>query len=770
MSVPKSLLALLVLGVFSLAAPAQTPGTWTWMGGDSTLNSMGSFGTLRVPDPANKPPGRYEAGFWTDLEGNFWLLGGYDTEGIHNDLWKYDVSSGLWTWMHGSPLADQFGTYGTQGLPNATNCPGARSYGVVTWTGTDGNLWLFGGNGFAASGFTQVLGDLWKFDVVTLEWTWMKGPSGIAPGSYGVLGVPSPSNYPRGRCEVTASWVDNAGNLWLYGGQYTSGNLSDMWKYDPTTNEWTWMQGISTLSAAPAYGTLGVESPANSPGARWTYGEWRDKSGRFYLLGGKANATTGSLNDLWRYNPVTNAWAWIGGPSTINDPGGHGADCLPSASNWPSARTEHSSQWVDSCGGFWMFGGSSFTPPVAMSDLWYYHPDSGAFIFLNGSNTSTLPTHYGTMGVSSPLNTPGGRDGACAWADSAGRLWLFGGEGILPTSVGLRNDLWVYTPDPACTPPSSPRAVAAMEIDSSAYCEGDFTFHQTGVGTTFFWDFGDGYTISSPDPGHSYASPGTYTVTLITFGGCSGNTPDTTTATVTVPALPFSQLPADTLLCPAATLLLDPDPTGMNPGATYSWSTGSTSQQVTAEAAGNYSVTVTSTEGCTSTASAVVEYLPEVDLGDEVHFCEGEKVRLDAGHPGAVYLWNTGETSSSILSGDEGLIWVLVTDHECLLRDTVELISEGDGSRMYFPNSFTPNGDGLNDAFGGTGECTGYQLMIYDRTGKLIFESNSVANKWDGKVQGQQAPEGVYAWSLQYTSVCTGDAVLESNGSVTLLR
>jgi gliding motility-associated-like protein len=60
--------------------------------------------------------------------------------------------------------------------------------------------------------------------------------------------------------------------------------------------------------------------------------------------------------------------------------------------------------------------------------------------------------------------------------------------------------------------------------------------------------------------------------------------------------------------------------------------------------------------------------------------------------------------------------------------------------------------------------------MIYDRTGKLIFESNSVANKWDGKVQGQQAPEGVYAWSLQYTSVCTGDAVLESNGSVTLLR
>ena len=61
---------------------------------------------------------------WTDAAGNFWLFGGngYDsagTSGYLNDLWKY--SAGQWTWMGGSNVVNQQGTYGTQGrLPPAT--------------------------------------------------------------------------------------------------------------------------------------------------------------------------------------------------------------------------------------------------------------------------------------------------------------------------------------------------------------------------------------------------------------------------------------------------------------------------------------------------------------------------------------------------------------------------------------------------------------------------------------------------------------------------
>jgi hypothetical protein len=73
-----------------------------------------------------------------------------------NDLWKY--SDGQWTWISGSSVAMQSGTYGTQGTPAAGNVPTAREW-AVGWTDTSGNLWLFGG--FNSSGAD--LNDLWEY-------------------------------------------------------------------------------------------------------------------------------------------------------------------------------------------------------------------------------------------------------------------------------------------------------------------------------------------------------------------------------------------------------------------------------------------------------------------------------------------------------------------------------------------------------------------------------------------------------------------------------
>jgi hypothetical protein len=70
---------------------------------------------------------------------------GYDSTGnfgLLNDLWKF--SSVEWTWMDGSNLADQPGTYGTVGVGNANNVPSARQ-GAVSWTDISGNFWLFAG-------------------------------------------------------------------------------------------------------------------------------------------------------------------------------------------------------------------------------------------------------------------------------------------------------------------------------------------------------------------------------------------------------------------------------------------------------------------------------------------------------------------------------------------------------------------------------------------------------------------------------------------------
>lgn len=64
--------------------------------------------------------------------------------GYLNDLWKYHPLPNEWTWVSGSNLSGQSGTYGSRGIPSASNTPGARA-NSVTWVDSIGNLWLFGG-------------------------------------------------------------------------------------------------------------------------------------------------------------------------------------------------------------------------------------------------------------------------------------------------------------------------------------------------------------------------------------------------------------------------------------------------------------------------------------------------------------------------------------------------------------------------------------------------------------------------------------------------
>ncbi|MBN8702706.1 MAG: gliding motility-associated C-terminal domain-containing protein [Bacteroidetes bacterium] len=434
-------------------------GTWTWMHGDTVFNSAGSYGTKGVASATNSPPGLYEACEWVDRDGNFWLFGGIGINGFsmieHNALWKFDPLTNMWTWVNGNSIPGVGGTYGTKGVAAATNQPGARGWGAMTWSDTINNiLWMFGGYGHDKWGWNLPLNDLWKYDIATNEWTWMSGSDvGGTLGVWGPKGISAPGNSPPSKTENNATWVDSVGNLWLFGG--ISGNIvtNDMWKYDISTNEWTWINGqdVNTITApiAPNYGIKGVEAPSNDPGSRYAYSKFTDGN-YFYLFGaGKTSALDSVLNDLWRYNTTTNRWTWISGTKLVNDDGNTGNLCNSDTVFLPSAKFEQRASWSDNPCGLWIFGGYTNNGNEGYNDLWYYNLDNGAWTLVSGTSLSNPVGVFGTKGVGAITNVPGARGGALPFKAKDGSMWLFGGADF---SAGLNynNDLWKFELDTAC--------------------------------------------------------------------------------------------------------------------------------------------------------------------------------------------------------------------------------------------------------------------------------------------------------------------------------
>ncbi|MEQ8910144.1 MAG: gliding motility-associated C-terminal domain-containing protein [Vicingaceae bacterium] len=96
----------------------------------------------------------------------------------------------------------------------------------------------------------------------------------------------------------------------------------------------------------------------------------------------------------------------------------------------------------------------------------------------------------------------------------------------------------------------------------------------------------------------------------------------------------------------------------------------------------------------------------------------------------------------------------------------VHLLGE---TKMYLPNAFSPDQDGHNDTFGAVGlNATNYKLRIFDRWGKLLFETKDVHQKWDGTYQGKKVSEGVYVYQMTAIEQVSGEEI-QKQGTVSLL-
>ena len=136
-------------------------------------------------------------------------------------------------------------------------------------------------------------------------------------GVYGTQGVASIANMPPSR-DTATTWTDASGNLWLFGGGQTfttntigSDICNDVWVFEPTANEWSWMNGAASNFGQSCnvtlgtYGVQGTPATANTPSGRSGAASWTDHSGNLWLFGGVGSNPPYivDLNELWEYMP-----------------------------------------------------------------------------------------------------------------------------------------------------------------------------------------------------------------------------------------------------------------------------------------------------------------------------------------------------------------------------------------------------------------------------------------------------------------------------------
>ena len=237
--------------------------------------------------------------------------------------------------------------------------------------------------------------------------------------------------------------------------------------------------------------------------------------------------------------------------------------------------------------------------------------------------------------------------------------------------------------------------------------------------------------------------------------------------------------PEELSFCPNESIELD----ARRSGQTYLWSTGETEASIQVSAPGTYTVTITINDcgGMIIDEKSVIEASPPtiafgetpplnslcLDTDNEIMIItEGENT----------IEWSTGNTENTIvLTGPISTPLAVTVSNECSTI-TQELDLEFidctlPDCELVFPDIISPNGDGVNDLFGGFRNCppSSYELRVYNRWGNLVFESNSIDNTWDGRFNGNVAPSDIYLYHAQYRFAETED-VQTASGQLTVVR
>ena len=348
--------------------------------------------------------------------------------------------------------------------------------------------------------------------------------------------------------------------------------------------------------------------------------------------------------------------------------------------------------------------------------------------------------------------------------------------------------------------------VLSMSVDSfntrNPRCSGD-----TNGQITLNWEGGNQNTTpqiswSTTDNDGLFADnlgPGIYTIELIDGRGCQDQVSvELLDPTPLQYSIPIPEDPA----CNGFQTFITVDTAFGGTGPNYSFTINNqTNQLIGTEVpvfAGSYLITVFDALGCADTQSvsimepeAIQILLPPVDT---ISLGDSSLLIPTASGPSPIddYSWTTQSQPIcmdcpilSVSPIDDQAFTVTVTDIQGCTAEQEILILVDKAKRLYIPNAFSPNDDGLNDffeLFPSAGVASIDALQIYDRWGSLVYQQEDVpvntlgVKTWNGLFAtsgdpssvGKPADPGVYVYTVQVTF--KDDKVLMYRGDVTLLR
>jgi gliding motility-associated-like protein len=192
--------------------------------------------------------------------------------------------------------------------------------------------------------------------------------------------------------------------------------------------------------------------------------------------------------------------------------------------------------------------------------------------------------------------------------------------------------------------------------------------------------------------------------------------------------------------------------------------------------------------GCfrdTAIAAIKVYEHPTVDLGPDLVLTAGNSKTLTPLYTGRInsYLWTPSKDLSCytcpapVLSARDNVTYRLKVSNEggCTAEDLLNVVVTCDNSTVFIPNTFSPNGDGMNDVFypRGNGINAISSMRILNRWGEVVFNKkeltpNNPSTGWDGMHKGKRADAGVYTYAVEI--LCKNSQLLKFVGNITLIQ